>query len=144
MSTANRTKSILIIEDDEGHRAHINNYADARTGVSFIIKEDVSSALKYLENMQRTHNALPGILLVNYKAIKETDQALFEELKKRDLRGCLPVIALNNSDEKSVIDEAYDRGVSSYCIKPRGNEEWHSLFTIFATGSMRSYFPITT
>jgi PleD family two-component response regulator len=130
MRSANQSKTILIIEEDNSQRAHFNEYVDKRFGVSLIIKENCQTALAYLQNVQQTHAALPSLLLVNYQDILMTGQMLFDELKKINLRGCLPVIALNDTDDKAIIDEAYNRGVASYFIKPTERQAWHSFFTL--------------
>jgi CheY-like chemotaxis protein len=124
-------KTILIIENEDVHQTYLNRYFDETTGVSLIIKEDVHSAIDYLETMQQERLSLPGLLLVSYKSLVKDSQTLFSELKKRNLRAYIPVIALSDTDEKNVIEEAYGKySIASYLVKPEKPTEWQSLFDI--------------
>jgi DNA-binding NarL/FixJ family response regulator len=122
--------TILIVESDAGHQAHLTQYVQNQCKVSLLVKEDVSTALSHLESVRRNPASLPTLLLVDYQAMLRSGYTLLEELEKRQLKSCIPVIVLSDTDEKSVIEEAYDRGVASYFMKPRVYREWHSFLNL--------------
>ncbi|QJW89941.1 hypothetical protein HNV11_11400 [Spirosoma taeanense] len=124
------SKTILVIENDRVHQEYISSFVDEDSSIGLIIKEDIRSAITYLETIQRNHFSLPGILLVNFQDFDQESSRLFDELKKRDLRGCIPVVAVSDTDEKNRIDAAYDQGVASYIVKPTEEKEWHSCITV--------------
>ena len=104
--------------------------SDENSDITLIIKENIRSAIAYLETIQREPLALPGLLLVNYKSLTDERQILLGELQRRNLRAYIPVIVLSDTDDKNAIDQAYDSGVASYLVKPTEHKEWHSLFNI--------------
>jgi DNA-binding response OmpR family regulator len=129
-SPSNLFHTILIVESDAAHRAHIGQYLQSQSAVSLLVKDDISAALSYLESVRRTPASLPTLLLVDYQDMHRAGHTLLDELEKRELKSCIPVIALSDTDERAVIEEAYDRGVASYFIKPRVYQEWHSFLNL--------------
>lgn len=129
-STANQLNTIVIIESDEEHKVHIDVYQQNQAGISLISKDSIALALSYLETIQRTPSSLPTLLLVDHNELSKADYALFDELQKRALRSSIPVIVLSDTDDRSTIEEAYDRGVASFFMKPRAYSEWHSFLNL--------------
>lgn len=129
-ASSNLLHTILIVESDTGHQAHINQYVQQQNAVSLLVMDDIQAALSYLEMVRRNPTSLPTLLLVNYQDMLNAGYTLLDELEKRQLKSCIPVIALSDTDDKNSVEEAYDRGVASYFIKPRAYREWHSFLNL--------------
>ena len=128
-SSNNRSRTILVIEEDSGNQIHINGCFDKHPTTSTIIVDNIPAALAHLD-LARRNRSLPDLILIDYQLIGSSEQSIFNAMRDLGIRGSVPVIALHTVDEKSVIAEAYDQGVASYFLKPSEVEEWQIFFEV--------------
>ncbi|MFC5411637.1 response regulator [Larkinella bovis] len=129
----NRTKNarILIIEDDLDHQLLIKNaLQQSFTGAEAVIKSTEQEAIHYLDECIQTGRRLPHFILLDlYLPEREDAWHTLKEIQNRSVEiGNIPVVVFSSSSHSEDISESYDRGATSYIVKPVGFTEWIDYF----------------
>lgn len=129
----NRLKNarILIVEDNADHMVLIKSALQkCFTNVEAVMATDEKSALNYLDECIQTGLRLPQFILLDlYLPEREDGWHLLQMIKDRNPEiGQIPVVVFSNSGYQEDITESYDRGVTSYVVKPIDFNEWVEYF----------------
>lgn len=123
----NRTVSIVMIEDDEGHARLIEKNI-RRAGISNAITHflDGTSALDYLFNAP-TGPALngPALILLDLNLPDMSGTDILAKIKADDSPiKRTPVVVLTTTDDMREIQRCYDLGCNVYITKPVNYESF--------------------
>ena len=125
--TAEKSVTIIMIEDDEGHarlieknirRAGVNNeikhFADGTSALDFLFKHHNGPALNG-----------PGLVLLDLNLPDMSGTDILVRMKAEDspLRRT-PVVVLTTTDDKVEIQRCYDLGANVYITKPVNYESF--------------------
>lgn len=116
-------KNVILVEDDPDdlfffQRAFSKNIGDKqlqviRNGEELISHLDQSLAQKDLDE-----DALPCLILLDMKMPRKSGLDVLEWIRSRPLLRRIPVVVFSSSQSTRDINEAYERGASSYFVKP--------------------------
>lgn len=126
-----RNARLLIIEDDPDHGIIIENAArQSLPEVKLILVRTEAEAMAYAEQCRLAEWELPKLILLDlYLPERDNGWRLLEQFKSMpDALSKVPVVLLSNSNSRDDIAEAYDRGCSSYLVKPVGLNDWSEYF----------------
>lgn len=122
---------LLIIEDNPDHGVLIlNAVRQCLPELKVILTSTEDEATAYLDQCRLEEWELPRLILMDlYMPDRQTGWRLLEYVKTTSIAlSKIPVVLLSNSSDRSDIAEAYDRGCSSYLVKPTRLEEWLAYF----------------
>ncbi len=131
MSAPRQSITILLAEDDEGHRLLIRENLRAGGIVNEIIEvRDGQEALDYLYHRGAYQDAAkfprPGLLLLDIKMPKADGYAVLEKVKADPKLRLVPVLMLTSTDDQMEVNRCYALGASSYVVKPVQYEEFQT------------------
>jgi len=129
---------LLIIEDNLDHGLiMIDSMSQCLPEVKPILVSTEEEALTYLNRCSTEEWALPKLILLDlYLPNRQNGWRLLEQIKAMPAAmSKIPVVLLSQSTEKNDIHEAYQRGCSSYLVKPRLSTDWLQQFQ-----SLRTYW----
>jgi len=129
MSVPKQTVSILLVEDDDGHRLLIRENLRAGGIVNEIIEmRDGQQALDYLLRRGQYQDAAksprPGLILLDIKMPKMDGFAVLERIKADPQLRLIPVLMLTSTDDQLEVNRCYALGVNNYVVKPIRYEEF--------------------
>jgi len=129
MSVPKQTVSILLVEDDDGHRLLIRENLRAGGIVNEIIEmRDGQQALDYLLRRGQYQDAAksprPGLILLDIKMPKMDGFAVLERIKADPQLRLIPVLMLTSTDDQLEVNRCYALGVNNYVVKPVRYEEF--------------------
>ena len=133
-----KNANVLIIDDNLDHGTIMkDSMARCLPEVKPILINTEEEALAYLDQCSREEWALPKLILLDlYLPNRQNGWRLLEQIKAMPAAiGKIPVVLLSQSSDKSDIQEAYQRGCSSYMVKPRLLTDWLQQFQ-----SLRAYW----
>lgn len=107
---ADKTKKVLIIEDDE-HISKIYNIKLKAEGI------DVTIARDGVEGLEKVVSEDPALILLDLMTPKRDGFEVLAEIKKMPNRKDVPVIILSNLGQQSDIDRVMALGAADYLIK---------------------------
>lgn len=107
---ADKTKKVLIIEDDE-HISKIYNIKLKAEGI------DVTIARDGVEGLEKVVSEDPALVLLDLMTPKKDGFEVLAEIKKMPNRKDVPVIILSNLGQQSDIDRVMALGAADYLIK---------------------------
>lgn len=107
---ADKTKKVLIIEDDE-HISKIYNIKLKAEGI------DVTIARDGVEGLEKVVSEDPSLVLLDLMTPKKDGFEVLAEIKKMPNRKNVPVIILSNLGQQSDIDRVMALGAADYLIK---------------------------
>ena len=127
---------LLVIEDNPDHAVIINKAIEqCLPEVKLVLTSTEEEALDYLNHCQQEEWDTPKLILLDlYLPNRENGWRLLVKIKA--MVGTLskvPVVLLSSSDNRSDIAEAYDRGCSSYLVKPKEFDGWLDYFKTLRT-----------
>ncbi|RZM23587.1 MAG: response regulator [Pedobacter sp.] len=134
--TAIRTQNfrharILVIESDPEQLAIIVRcLMECLPEVELIEATNEREAITYLKACKLEEWKLPKMILLD-ASIPNRDKGLriLQQIKELPApANQIPVVVLSHSAHYKDVSEAYDRGSSSYLVKPANNDEWLSYF----------------
>jgi len=131
-----RNARLLIVEDNPDHGIIIEHVLrQSLPEVKFVLVRTEEEALAYVEQCRLAKRELPQLILLDlYLPNREDGWRLLERIKSiPDALGKTPVVVLSNSTNQSDIAETYDRGCSSYLVKPIGTDNWLAYFQMLRT-----------
>ncbi|GAB3273024.1 response regulator [Larkinella harenae] len=134
-ANANRLKNarILIIEDNPDHLFLMRNaIQQSFTDAEPIMATNGDEAVQYLDECLLAGLRLPQFILLDlYLPERENGWQVLKTIKSKDSEiAQIPVLVFSNSTHNEDISESYDRGATSYIIKPTDFEEWVTYFQI--------------
>lgn len=133
-----KNAKLLIIEDNPDHSAIIAKaVAETLPEIKVVLVENEGQAMAYFRECRLEEWELPKLILLDlYLPSSETGWRLLEFIKSdASALNKIPVVLLTNSIVKSDITEAYERGCSSYLVKPIQFSDWQNYFQ-----TLRSYW----
>ncbi len=126
-----KNAKLLIIEDNADHCTIINHVIQrCLPEVKVVMLSTEEAALAYLDQCRHEENELPKLILLDlYLPDRQNGWRLLERIKTvLAAKGSIPVIVLSKSMDQADITEAYQRGCSSYVVKPSLASEWQTYF----------------
>lgn len=111
--------TILIAEDDPQHAKLIRSaFSAARLANPLEIVGDGGQAIAYLESSRA--DSLPELILLDLHMPVKSGLEVLSWVREQPHFKHTPVIMLTSSQDGGDIREAYDRGATSYLVKPVG------------------------
>ena len=121
--------TIMLVEDDDGHRLLIRENLRAGGVVNDLIEmRDGQQALDYLtrrgQYQDRTKSPRPGLILLDIKMPKADGFTVLETIKADPELRLIPVLMLTSTDDQLEVNRCYTLGANSYVVKPVRYEEF--------------------
>ncbi|MGE0046357.1 MAG: response regulator [Hyphomonadaceae bacterium] len=114
MSVAGEEVTIVMIEDDEGHRRLIErNIQRAGVNNDIVHCANVAEGLDYLNGARG-----PKLVLLDLNLPDGSGIDVLAKMKSSDALRRTPVIVLTTTDDKDEIQRCYDLGCNVYITKP--------------------------
>jgi len=129
---------VLIIDDNLDHGTIMKDaLGQCLPEIKPILVNTEEDALAYLNRCNAEAWDLPKLILLDlYLPNRQNGWRLLEQIKAMPAAmGKIPVVLLSQSTDKGDISEAYQRGCSSYIVKPRLSTDWLHQFQ-----SLRTYW----
>ncbi|MFD2934107.1 response regulator [Spirosoma flavum] len=133
-----RNANLLIIEDNPDHGILMKEaIVQCLPEVKTALVSSEEEALLYLNQCRTEEWNYPKLILLDlYLPERQNGWRLLEQIKAMPgAMGKIPVVLLSSSNSKSDISEAYQRGCSSYLVKPQLAADWLRYFQ-----SLRTYW----
>lgn len=129
MSAPKQAVTILLVEDDDGHRLLIRENLRAGGIVNEIVEmRDGQQALDYLQRRGQYQDAAksprPGLILLDIKMPKADGFSVLEKIKADPQLRLIPVLMLTSTEDQLEVNRCYTLGANSYVIKPVRYEEF--------------------
>ena len=127
---------LLIIEDNPDHAVFIHNAVrQCLPEVKLVLVTTEEEALAYLSHCQLEEWDVPKLILLDlYLPERQNAWRLLERIKTMPAAlSKIPVVLLSYSTSRSDITEAYERGCSSYLVKPDKYDDWLTYFRTLRT-----------
>jgi CheY-like chemotaxis protein len=124
---------IMLVEDnpeDAAFAARILKFN--RLEKDLVLALDGREAIQSLQE-QAEENRLPDLILLDINLPDSSGLDLLEKIKQEPRYSRIPVVILTGSNMDDDIQRSYDRGASTYLVKPISN---HSLMLV-----IRNLFP---
>ena len=121
--------TIMLVEDDDGHRLLIRENLRAGGVVNTLVEMfDGQQAIDYLTRRGQYHDRTkfpkPGLILLDIKMPKADGFAVLEKIKADPELRLIPVLMLTSTDDQLEINRCYTLGANSYVVKPVRYEEF--------------------
>ena len=129
---------LLLIEDNPDQGLIMSDYITrCLPEVKTILVTTEAEALAYLHRCSLEEWELPKLVLLDlYLPERQNGWRLLERIKALPAAmGKIPVVLMSQSADKGDISESYQRGCSSYIVKPRLSTDWLHQFQ-----SLRTYW----
>ncbi len=131
MSAPKQAVTILLVEDDDGHRLLIRENLRAGGIVNEIVEmRDGQQALDYLQRRGQYQDAAksprPGLILLDIKMPKADGFSVLEKIKADPQLRFIPVLMLTSTEDQLEVNRCYMLGANSYIIKPVRYEEFQA------------------
>jgi CheY-like chemotaxis protein len=133
---AGKESTLLIIDDNPDQGFLIEHAArQSMPTVKPVVVASELEALAYLNECSTDLSKLPTLILLDlYLPDRQTGWRVFEQIRQLSpTLGNIPVVLLSHSTSRTDINEAYDRGCSSYLSKPETADEWLAYFQAVRT-----------
>src|SRR3989338_8662877 len=126
---AKQSVTIMLVEDDDGHRLLIRENLRAGGGVNDIIVMPAGQkGLVYLTRRGRYYgwskSPRPGLILLDIKMPKADGFAVLKAIKSDPELRLIPVLMLTSTDDQLEVNRCYTLGANSYVVKPVRYEEF--------------------
>jgi CheY-like chemotaxis protein len=118
---------IMLVEDnpeDAAFAARILKFN--RLEKDLVLALDGREAIQLLQE-QAEENRLPDLILLDINLPDSSGLDLLEKIKQEPRYSRIPVVILTGSNMDDDIQRSYDRGASTYLVKPISN---HSLMLV--------------
>jgi DNA-binding response OmpR family regulator len=122
---------LLVIEDTED-QWHLIEKAikECYMEVEPVWMKNGELALAYLEDCLLIGSGLPLFILLDLYLPERADGwAVLEKIRsQKSPIDCLPIVVLSSSSYEEDIAKSYDRGITSYVVKPTAFNDWITTF----------------
>ena len=120
---AKQSVTIMLVEDDDGHRLLIRENLRAGGVVNNLVEmSDGQQAIDYLTRRGQYHDRTkfpkPGLILLDIKMPKADGFAVLEKIKADPELRLIPVLMLTSTDDQLEVNRCYTLGANSYVVKP--------------------------
>lgn len=133
-----KNANLLIIEDnpDQGQLMK-DSIGQCLPEVKIALVSSEAEALSFLDQCRTEEWNYPKLILLDlYLPERQDGWRMLEQIKAMPAAmGKIPVVLLSQSSSQHDIAEAYQRGCSSYVVKPRLQADWLRYFQ-----SLRTYW----
>ncbi|SFE21228.1 response regulator [Spirosoma endophyticum] len=122
---------ILVIEDNEDHWILIENAMyHCLSEVTTVWAKTPDQAMDFLNDWSIQEWEMPKLILLDlYMPAREHGWFLLKQIKAMPAPcSQIPIVVLSASDHPADIADAYQRGGSSYMVKPTTIAEWLAYF----------------
>ena len=122
---------LLVIDDNPDYGVVIQAAIQQRLpNVQHTLVQTEAEAVTFLENCRHDDRAVPTLILLDlYLPDRETGWRLLDKIKTMSaVLGKVPVVLLSASTNRADIREAYQRGCTSYLVKPVTFDDWLAYF----------------
>jgi CheY-like chemotaxis protein len=129
---------LLLIEDNPDHCVIIENaLRHCLPEIKLLVVTTEADALDYFEQCRLIEWELPKLILLDlYLPDRENGWRLLDYIKQMPAAfSKIPVVLLTSSSDRNDVAEGYDRGCSSYLVKPGSLDDWMAYFQ-----TLRSYW----
>ncbi|QHV95342.1 response regulator [Spirosoma endbachense] len=126
-----KNANVLIIDDNRDHGMIMQDtMSQCLPEILPVLVHSEEDALAYLNQCSREEWTLPKLILLDlYLPTRQNGWHLLEQIKALPAAmGKIPVVLLSQSTDKRDIREAYQRGCSSYLVKPLLSADWLQQF----------------
>ena len=128
---AKQSVTIMLVEDDDGHRLLIRENLRAGGVVNDLVEMcDGQQALDYLtrrgQYQDRAKSPRPGLILLDIKMPKADGFTVLEAIKADPELRLIPVLMLTSTDDQLEVNRCYTLGANSYVVKPVRYEEFRA------------------
>jgi len=126
-----KNANVLIIDDNLDHSTLMKGLmTHCLPEVKPILLNTEEEAVAYLDRCSIEEWTLPKLILLDlYLPDRQNGWRLLEQIKAMPAAmGKIPVVLLSQSTDKDDIREAYQRGCSSYLVKPCLLTDWRQQF----------------
>jgi CheY-like chemotaxis protein len=127
-----KSRTILLIEDDEAHAALITRILEeVNPGAEIRLVCDGEEAIEYLfqrgtyANQEKSPR--PDLVLLDLRLPKLDGQEVLKAIKQSETLKAIPVTVLTSSESEHDIDTAYRNHANSYLVKPLGFAEFYEM-----------------
>lgn len=126
---AKQSVTIMLVEDDDGHRLLIRENLRAGGVVNDLIEmPNGQQALDYLtrrgQYQDRAKSPRPGLILLDIKMPKADGFTVLKAIKSDPELRLIPVLMLTSTDDQLEVNRCYTLGANSYVVKPVRYEEF--------------------
>ena len=126
---ATQSVTIMLVEDDDGHRLLIRENLRADGVINDLIEmRDGQQALDYLtrrgQYQDRAKSPRPGLILLDIKMPKADGFEVLKAIKSDPELRLIPVLMLTSTDDQLEVNRCYTLGANSYVVKPVRYEEF--------------------
>ena len=131
-----KNAQLLLIEDNPDHVVIIRNAVKyCLPEVKVVVVSTEREAIDYLENCRLEEWNMPKLILLDlYLPDRQSGWRVLDQIKSMPpALSKTPVVLLSSSSSQSDISEAYNRGCSSYLVKPGVFEDWMAYFQMIRT-----------
>ncbi|GAB3928457.1 response regulator [Larkinella terrae] len=134
-TTSNKSRlknaKLLVIEDNEDQWRLIEKaLRECHIQLETIWVPTGQQALAYLEDCLLVGLGLPLLILLDLYLPERADGwAVLEKIRSQKTPiDCLPVVVLSASGHPEDVASSYDRGITSYVVKPTDFRDWITTF----------------
>ena len=121
-------RSFLVAEDDENDVFFLQRaFQQAKIENPLHVVRDGQEAIDYLSGAgkfsDRNLYPLPHLFILDLKMPRKTGLDVLRWLHEQPELGCLPVLVLSSSAQRTDIDKAYELGANAFVVKPASLEK---------------------
>lgn len=131
-----KNAKLLIIEDNPDQRMLIESaIRRSLPEVNYVLTTTEDEAVMYLNQCSQAEWEMPKLILLDlYLPTREIGWRLLDYIKSMSSAlSKIPVVLLSASSARADITEAYQRGCSSYLVKPSQFADWLNYFQTLRT-----------
>jgi two-component system response regulator len=138
VSTERLLRSVLLVEDDAAHAeiTRRNLEATHSAGRQVVHVSDGQAALDYLRHEGAFLDGsapTPDLVLLDLRLPKVSGLEVLRRVKDDPRLKTIPVVVLTTSRAATDVVAAYERGASSYLVKPMDPPQFAELMAAFGT-----------
>ena len=127
---------MLIIDDNPDHVFLMEHAVrQSMPNVTPVVVANEQEVMAYLNECSTDTSKIPTLILLDlYFPDRQTGWRMLEHIQRLSgTLGNIPVVLLSYSTARTDINEAYDRGCSSYLCKPETSDDWLNYFRAVRT-----------
>jgi two-component system response regulator len=133
-----KSRTILLIEDDEAHAALITRILEGvNPGAEIRLAYDGEEAIEYLFQQGKYADPelsqRPALVLLDLRLPRVDGQEVLKAIKQSEALKAIPVVVLTSSESEYDVDTAYRNHANSYLVKPLGFDEFSVLLQELST-----------